>query len=191
MSDVGLHATQLLADWRSGDGSAAARLLPLVYDELRALAGFIFQQQHVGHTLQPTALVHEAYLRLVGSNGDLRDRGHFMSVAAVAMRQILSNHARDRRAGKRGGGVWKQVTLDQAEISTSDKAIDLVALDDALQRLASLSVRQARIVELRIFGGHSIEEAARFLDIGATTVKSDWQIARAWLKRELATATEA
>ncbi len=180
--------TELLQQLDRDDGSAAERLLPLVYDELRALAAGYFARQPAGHTLQPTALVHEAYLKLA-SRQDARwtGRAHFMAVAARAMRQILINHARDKGAAKRGGNNWRRITLDEA-VTPPDGAqreIDLLALDEALGKLARLSERQCQIIELRFFGGLTIEETARVLGMGTTTVEDDWHHARAWLRREL------
>ena len=177
--------TRVLEDLARGDGGASERLLPLVYDELRALAASFFARQSPGHTLQPTALVHEAYLRLAkNDNIEWESRAHFMAVAASAMRQILINHARDKRAAKRGGGLHK-VTLDESVIPAIGGDFDLLAVDRAMQKLADLSERQARIVELRYFGGLTIAEVAHVLDVGTTTVEDDWRLAKAWLAREL------
>ncbi len=170
-----------------GDPAAAEQLLPLVYEELRALAASFFARQAPGHTLQPTALVHEAYFRLArNENIEWESRAHFMAVAASAMRQILINHARDKGAAKRGGGR-QRVTLDENVMpgSGADRELDLLAIDQALQKLADLSERQARIVELRFFSGLTIAEAAHVLGVGTTTVEDDWQLAKAWLAREL------
>ncbi len=167
--------------------AAAAALLPLVYDQLRALAASYFARQPVGHTLQPTALVHEAYLKLAGGqNAQWESRAHFFAVAARAMRQILMNHARDNEDAKRGGG-WQNITLDAAVTppGSTSREIDLIALDDALEKLAGLSERQARIIELRYFGGLTIDETAHVLGLGTTTVEDDWHLAKAWLSREL------
>lgn len=179
--------TRILGELHRGDAEAADRLLPLVYDELRALAGSFFARQQPGHTLQPTALVHEAYLRLAGSEGaEWESRAHFMAVAARAMRQILINHARDKGAAKRGGGL-ERVTLEQAVTPRigDDREIDLLELDLALSKLAELDERQARIVELRFFGGLTIAESAHVLGVGTTTVEDDWRLAKAWLAHQL------
>ena len=178
--------TRVLQELEAGDSSASERLLPLVYDELRALAGSYLKGQQPGHTLQPTALVHELYLKLASNEGTPKNRTHFMAVAATAMRRILINHARDKAAEKRGGGAQK-VTLDDASVPPQGggQAIDLLALDQALDRLRELSERQARIVELRSFGGLTIAETAEVLNVGTTTVEDDWRMARAWLGREL------
>ncbi len=179
------HVTAILNEMRSGDESAASRLLPIIYNELRALAGHYFQQQPANHTLQPTALVHEAYMRLVGQDGpQWSDRAHFMAIAAQAMRHVLVDHARKRKASKRGGDDWGRVTLDNALAVMESGGIDALAFDDALVRLGERSERQARIVEMRVFGGMTIEEVSRAMDVGLTTVKSDWTIAKVWLKRE-------
>ncbi len=167
--------------------AAAAALLPLVYDQLRALAASYFARQPVGHTLQPTALVHEAYLKLAGGeNARWENRAHFFAVAARAMRQILMNHARDKAAAKRGGG-WHKITLDEAVTppGSASREIDLIALDEALEKLGGLSERQARIIELRYFGGLTIDETAHVLGVGTTTVEDDWHLAKAWLRRAL------
>ena len=179
--------TVYLQRMRDGDPSAATELLPLVYEELRRLAGHMMRAGKPGHTLQPTALVHEAWLKIdqaAGGGTPLRDRGHFMAVAAVAMRQVLVNHARDRRAQKRGGDVVRVPLDDHLDIVES-KAGSVVDLDDVLQRFAKNHPRAAKIVELRVFGGLSIEETAQAVDIAESTVSEDWRFARAWLAREL------
>ncbi len=179
------EVTQILDAMRSGDRDAVARLLPMVYDELRALAGSFFGRQPGHHTLQPTALVHEAYMRLANQEEPAwQDRRHFFNVAAMAMRQLLTDHARRKKSIKRGGELGK-VTLDEAVAPLTDCDIDLVALDDVLTRLAKLDERQARIVELRFLAGLTVEETAAVLEISPRTVKLDWQMARAWLRREL------
>ena len=179
------HATALLVRVNDGDSAAAHELLPLVYEQLRALAGSYFRGQPADHSLQPTALVHEAYLKLVNApDSDWQGRVHFCAVAATAMRQILHDRARRRRAAKRGGDA-KRVPLDQVETPSGGETIDLVALDAGLERLAQLAPRQARIVELRYFGGLTIAQAADVLDVSHGTVENDWRVARAWLHREL------
>ncbi len=180
------NVTRILREIAEGDAESAERLLPLVYDELRALADNFMRHQPAGHTLQPTALVHEAYVRLVGSRGVAwTGRSHFLAVAAKAMRRLLVDHARRRQADKRGGD-WRQVTLEEALGPSKTNAVDLVALDDALRRLGQMSERQARIIELRFFGGLTIAETARALGCGTTTVEDDFVMAKAWLARELA-----
>lgn len=177
--------TRLLVRVNAGDSTAANQLLPLVYEQLRALAGSYFRNQPGDHTLQPTALVHEAYIKLIKApSSDWQGRVHFCAVAATAMRQVLHDRARRRKAAKRGGNA-RRVALDQLETSLNQSAIDLVALDEVLERLAAVGPRQARVVELRYFGGLTTNEAARVLEISPTTVESDWRLARAWLNREL------
>lgn len=183
-------ATQLLARASRGDQEAVRRLAPLVYDELRALAHQYFPPKGAAGTatLQPTALVHEAFLRLIGHDAaDYQSRTHFLATAATAMRSVLVDHARARGAAKRGGG-WCRITLDEAAAFQPENEVDLSALDEALARLARLKQRAARIVELRFFGGMSVEEVADCLGVSARTVKGDWRTARAWLRAELAEA---
>lgn len=179
--------TELLARWSRGDSAAGEALVPLVYDELRRIARRCLAGKGKDHTLQPTALVHEAYLRLTKAGDDPNrwlDRVHFFATAARAMRQILVDHARKHMAAKRGGGA---ITLAFEESAAPQKAIlDLLALDDALKRLADLDARQCQIVELRFFGGLSIEEAAHVVDVSAATAKRDWATARLWLRQEMA-----
>jgi RNA polymerase sigma factor (TIGR02999 family) len=177
--------TKLLADARAGDGKAAERLFPVVYDRLRAIAGRLLDSERGDHTLQATALVHEAYLKLVDQQAaSIQDRSHFMSVAATAMRRILVDHARTRGRAKRGGGRLS-VTLDEATAAIEERAVDLVALDEALGRLEVIDEQQARIVELRFFGGLTIEETAEAVSVSVRTVNRDWTMARAWLRGEL------
>ena len=181
-------ATMFLRQIGDGDADAAQQLLPLVYEELRALAGGHFRRQRADHTLQPTALVHEAFVRLIDqTNAQYKDRSHFFAVAATAMRQILTDHARRKKADKRGG-EWEKVSLDH--VAGSDRGaglqtLDLVALDDALTELAQLDPRKHRVVELRFFGGLSVDEVAEVLAVSKTTVESDWRGARAWLSAQL------
>ncbi|WP_396627160.1 sigma-70 family RNA polymerase sigma factor [Luteitalea sp.] len=180
--------SRLIADSAAGDEAAAAALVPLVYDELRRVASAALRRERADHTLQPTALVHEAFLRLAGATEvPWRDRGHFVAIAARVMRQVLVDHARGRGALKRGHALVRIPLegVDVAQMPGSD--VDLVVLDQALERLAALDERQARIVELRFFGGLTVEETAALIGASARTVKRDWQMARAWLKRELAT----
>lgn len=177
--------TQILAEV-GGRPGAAEQLLPLVYDELRALAGSFFARQPAGHTLQPTALVHEAYVKLVGSqNIEWQSRAHFMAVAAKAMRQILVNHAIAKNAEKRGGD-WSRVTLSEAAVQEAAPDVDLEALNEAMQRLEALDDRQVRIVEMRYFGGLEMNEIAHVLGVSLSSIEKDWRMARNWLKRELA-----
>lgn len=178
------QVTLVLSRLGKGDPSAAGELLPLVYDELRRLAQSHLNRQRPGHTLQATALVHEAYLKLAGSpSAAWQDRAHFLAVAATAMRQILSSHARDKRAEKRGGERLR-VTLSEGEIAENPSEFDPVELDDALVRLASLHPVQSRVVELRFFSGMSVEEIAHVMETSPRTVKREWRVARAWLNAE-------
>jgi RNA polymerase sigma-70 factor, ECF subfamily len=161
-------------------------LLPLVYHELKRLAAGYLRREKPGQTLQPTALVHEAYLRLMKDRPDRwQNRAHFCAIAAHSMRQILIERARARGAAKRGG-PRARVTLDEGLLAGEDRSIDLLALDEALERLAALDPEQARLVELRFFGGLTVEETAEAMDISPATVKRHWTVARAWLTRELA-----
>jgi RNA polymerase sigma factor (TIGR02999 family) len=181
------QVTEILARLNAGDDSAAGELFPLVYEELRALADSFFRQFRPGDTMQPTALAHDAYLRLVAATDQQwENRAHFHAVAARAMRQLLLDYARSRRAQKRGGEAWRRVTLDDALASVESQTVDVLVLDETLGRLAVLNERQAQIVEMRVFGGLTIDETAVALGVGPTTVKSDWLIARAWLRREVA-----
>jgi RNA polymerase sigma factor (TIGR02999 family) len=179
--------TRLLEESAAGDETAAARLFPIVYDELRRLAGAALRRERPSHTLQPTALVHEAFLRLVDvKSSRLQDRGHFIAIAARAMRRVLVDHARSRGAVKRGKAEAR-LSIDDVDVAAVDASdMDLVALDQALERLAAIDERQARIVELRFFGGLTVEETAVVIGASDRTVKRDWQMARAWLRRELA-----
>ncbi len=185
--------TALLRAWGRGEQAAMDELLPLVYGELRRQAARQLRAQRPGHTLQTTALVHEAYLRLVRPEGvgtDWQSRAHFFGVAARAMRTILVDHARARRTAKRGGGA-QVISLNSAAVAddgaggAQDSEVDVIALDQALARLAELDGRQARVVELRYFGGLSIEETANTLGVSHATVEREWKTARLWLRREL------
>ena len=180
------EVTQLLRQWSAGDAAALEKLLPLVYDELRRRAGAYLRQERPGHTLQPTALVHEAYLKLVGGGSvDWKDRAHFFGVAARAMRQVLVDHARARQTAKRGEGQVR-VELDAAgAVATPARNLDLLDLDRALSRLAALDERQSRLVELRLFAGLTIEESAEVLRVSHATVSREWKHAEAWLQREM------
>ncbi len=176
--------TKLLADWSKGDRAALEALMPLVYGELRRVAARYLKQEKQGHTLSATALVHEAYLRLVNQKVPWQNRAHFFSVAAQMMRRILVDHARSHQYAKRGGGALT-LQLDQAVATPAHREIDLVALDDALHSLAKLDERQSRMVELRFFAGLSIEETSEVMGVSAPTVKREWASARAWLYREI------
>ncbi|MFN0133240.1 MAG: sigma-70 family RNA polymerase sigma factor [Phycisphaerales bacterium] len=177
--------TRLLDAINAGEAKASDQLLPLVYDALRRMAGSQMSREPAGHTLQPTALVHEAYLRLVGS-GDVKwhGRGHFFAAAATAMRRILVERARRKMATKHGGGR-KSVSLDEGSLAAEPEAVDMLALDEALDRLAARDERWAQIVMLRFFAGLSIEDTAAAMGLSMTTVKDEWAFARAWLHREL------
>jgi RNA polymerase sigma factor (TIGR02999 family) len=178
--------TRLLADWSNGDRQALDELLPLVYEELRHLANAYLRREREGHTLQSTALVHEAFLRLVNQRDvHWRGRAHFFGIAAQMIRRILVDHARAQRAAKRGAGAVR-LELDDAIAVAHQRDLDLIALDDALGRLAMLDERQSRIVELRFFAGLSVEDTAEVMGISTSTVKREWASARAWLFREVA-----
>jgi len=179
--------TETLNGVARGDAIALDQLLPVVYQEMRRMAAGYLRGERAGHTLQPTALAHEAYLRLVGDRQHWQGRSHFLGVAARAMRDILVDHARRRKAQKRGGGQAR-VSLDLTTIVAGSLPVAFDDLDRALMDLARLSERQARVVELRYFGGLTIEEAGEVLGISAVTVKRDWALARAWLYRELSGA---
>lgn len=178
--------TQLLIDWRDGRREALDELMPLVYAELRRLASSALHREAAGHTLQTTALVHEAYVRLVGADVEWEGSGHFMRVAARAMRRILVDHARKRRSQKRGGGATP-VSLDtlQMVLPGTSKPEDVIELDEALERLIALEERKGRAVELHYFGGLSYEEIAEVLDVSPATVHRDLRMAKAWLFKEL------
>lgn len=178
--------TKIISELAAGDRSAAQRLFPQVYEELRALAGSYFRRQSPDHTLQPTALVHEAFVKLMGSDANSwNSRKHFFDVAAMAMRQLLTDHARQAASQKRGGGACR-VTLGEAATPLDDVAeVDLVMLDDALAKLSTLNSRQGRIVELRYLAGLSVDETAEVIGVSPRTVKMDWQMARSFLRREL------
>ncbi len=179
------NATAILSDLEKGDEAAAQRLLPLVYAELRGLAGSFFRNQRKDQTLQPTALVHEAFLRLIDqTNVEWISRAHFMAVASLAMRQILADHARRRGAAKRGGN-WARMSLDDAVTLDAGSEIDMEQLDAALSKLEALDERRHRVVILRFFGGLTVEDAAQVMGVSASTVEGDWRAARAWLSMEL------
>jgi RNA polymerase sigma factor (TIGR02999 family) len=177
--------TALLGDWRGGDRTALNQLLPLVYAELRRVAARQLRSERADHTLQPTALVHEAYVRLIDQRHvDLQSRAHFFGVAAQVMRRILVDHARRHDASKRGDGV-RCVSIDAARDAAASNEIPILELDHALDRLGKVDADLARIVELRAFGGLTVEEAAHVLSVSPSTAKRDWRTAKAWLNREL------
>ncbi len=185
MSQLREDVTLVLEQLRNGDERAADKLLPLVYDEFRALARHYLSQERHNHTLQPTALVHEAYMKLVDQTRvDWHGKAHFFAVAAQAMRRILVDHARSRQRDKRGGGRAR-VALEEATALSPQKDEDVLALDEALERLGAIDPRQAKVVELRFFGGLSVDEVAAALGVSKRTVEGDWTFARAWLSREL------
>ena len=184
MSPNSQSFTKLLNDWRRGDSAAAEQVVTAVYDELRRLAARYLRQERPDHTLEPTALVHELYLRLcVSESVDWQNRAHFFAVAAQQVRRILINYARDRRAEKRGGGRLK-LSLSHVD-AIGEHQPDLLNIDEALEKLATLDSRCAQVVELRFFGGLTEKEAAQVLGISTATLKRDWEFARAWLIRQL------
>ena len=187
------EATLLLERIRQGDPEAADKLLPMVYAQLRAMAGAYFKREPSSHTLQPTALVHEAWLRMIPEpGGDAGPRhyensAHFLAIAATAMRNILTDYARRRRADKRGG-EWERIGLDRAAAAAGEDELDIVALDDVLTRLKEFDARKHRIMELRFFGGLTVEQIAGLLALSKTTVENEWRAARAWLAMQLGAA---
>ena len=177
--------TELLIGWSDGDPAALERLMPLVERELHRLAHHYMRQEPAGHTLQTTALINEAFLRLVDqSRVRWQNRAHFFGIAAQIMRRVLLNYARDQKRMKRGGGAV-QVSLSEADTVLAERSVELVALDDALKRLAVIDERKSRVVELRYFGGLSVEETAEVLGVSSVTVMRDWNMAKAWLAREV------
>jgi len=185
MNPSSQSVTQLLLDWRNGDQTALDRLMPLVYEELRRIAGHYMRNERQGHTLQTSALVNEAYLRLVDhENIAWQNRAHFFGLAAQAMRRILVDYARRRNYQKRGGAA-RQVSLGEAAMVTDEDAAEMIALDDALEELTKIDERKCRVVELRYFGGLSVEETAEALGVSIQTVGRDWSTAKAWLLREM------
>jgi len=180
-----MDATELLRAWNEGDKAALDELVPLVERELHRLAHAHMRRERQGHTLQATALVNEVFVRLAdGANPNWKDRAHFLGIAARLMRQILVDHARSRGYQKRGGGA-QRVSLEEAALITPEPALDVLAVDRALEAFAKLDARKSQVVELRFFGGLSIEETAEVLGISAETVKRDWRVAKLWLAREL------
>ena len=185
MSRSTSEITRLLEECRAGDQSALEALFPLVYDELRAVAQRHLRRERRDHTLQATSLVHEAYLRLIDQDKQQwQNRSHFLSLAATAMRRILINHAHQSRAQKRGGN-HQRVTLFEAVSVFEEQATDLLGLDEALDRLATFDPLKSRVVELRFFGGLTVEETARILELSTRTVERNWRLARAWLRKEV------
>ena len=178
--------TKLLKDWSEGNQTASDKLMPLVYDELRRQASRYLRNERSNHTLQTTALIHEAYLKLIGINEiEWQNRNHFFALASTAMRRIFVDYARTRHREKRGG-LNENLPLDEAfQIASNEKNVDLIALDEALNRLAKLDKRQVRVVELRYFSGLSNDEIAEILGVSNATVRLDWNLAKAWLKQEI------
>jgi len=177
--------TQQLIAWSKGDAAALEKLITAVYQELRRMADHYLRGERAGHSLQPTALVHEAYLRLIDQTKvEWHNRAHFFGVAAQMMRRILIDHAKARHRAKRGGAAVK-VSLDEGAVFSQERAAELVALDDALQELSKVDERKSRIVELRYFGGLTVEETAQVLGISDKTVMRDWNLAKAWLYQQL------
>src|SRR5918997_3144335 len=173
--------TQLLVDWSNGDQTALDKLMPVVYDELRRLASNYLRRERATHTLQPTALVNEAYLKLIDQrNAKWQNRAHFFGISAQLMRRILVDHARQHQAVKRGGSVQQRISITSVEKFAKQPEVDLLALNEALDELAKMDPQQGRIVEMKFFGGLSIEEIAEVLSIGHATVERDWKMARAW-----------
>lgn len=178
--------TELLIDWGKGDQAALEKLMPLVYNELRRLASNYLRRERASHTLQPTALVNEAYLKLIDQrNAQWQNRAHFFGISAQLMRRILVDHARQHQAVKRGGSNQQRLSITSAEEIAQQPAVDLLALNEALDELTVMDPQQAQIVELKFFGGLSIDETAEVLGISHATVERDWKMARAWLRRQL------
>jgi RNA polymerase sigma-70 factor, ECF subfamily len=179
------EVTSLLAAWGKGDPSALNKLMPLVYAELHRIARRVWSQQQRNNTLQPTALIHEAYLKLANAeSASFRDRCHFFAVASTAMRQILVNHAKSHLAAKRGGGA-ANVSLDEVQRAVDREAAEIISLHEALEALQAVDLRKSKVVEMRYFGGLSIEETAEALGVSIGTVNRDWRLARSWLIREM------
>ena len=191
MTTAPKDVTELLVDWGKGDKRVLDQLMPLVYNELHRIASRYLRRERQGHTLQTTALINEAYLRIVDQkNVNWQNRAHFFGVAAQMMRRILVDHARSHLYAKRGGGAPK-LTLDEAIATPQERDLELVALDDALTTLAEIDPQQGRIIELRFFGGLTIEETAEALSISPATVKRDWNMAKAWLYGEISKRSPA
>lgn len=190
MAQTSQNVTQLLIGWSNGDREALDALLPVVYEELRKQAARYLRHERVGHTLQTTALIHEAYLKLVDQkNVHWQNRAHFFGIAAQLMRRILVDHARAKKRTKRGGSDIR-VSFNEANVMAPSQNLDIVALDEALARLSEIDEQQSRIVELRFFSGLTVEETAAVLAISPATVKRDWSMAKAWLHREISDEAE-
>jgi len=189
MPEPGGDVTRLLGQLRAGNQAAADQLVPLIYDELRRIAGAQMRQERVGHTLQATAVVHEAYMRLAGEQEiEWQSRAHFFAIAAKTMRRVLRDYARQHNAGKRGGESARKVDIDAELLIGHDRFEEVVALDEVLERLSAMDPEQGRIVELRFFAGLNVDETAEVMGISPRTVKREWRLAKAWLDRELSTA---
>lgn len=178
--------TEMLKEWSGGNAEVLDNLMPLVYDELRRQASRFLRRERPNHTLQTTALINEAYLKLIDQHGvEWQNRAHFFAIASVAMRRILVDYAKSRQREKRGGSAENLPLDDALQISSKEKSIDLIALDEALDHLAKFDPRQAKVVELRYFSGLSIDETAGILGVSNATVRLDWNLAKAWLKKEI------
>ncbi|MBZ5623274.1 MAG: sigma-70 family RNA polymerase sigma factor [Acidobacteriia bacterium] len=187
MPELDGDVTLLLTQVRDGNQEAANQLVPLVYNELRRMAGAYMRGERPGHTLQATALVNEAYMRLAGGQPiEWQNRAHFFAIAAHTMREVLLDYARRFRAGKRGGSEARRVEMDEQLYIVPDKLDDVIAIDEALERLAQIDPRQSRIVELRFFAGLNVDEAAEVMGVSPKTIKREWRSAKAWLHREMA-----
>lgn len=183
---VETSVTQLLAQWRGGNRAALDELLPLVYDELRRIARNYLRRENAGHTLQTTALVHEAFIRLTEQREvSWQNRAHFFAIAAKMMRRVLVNYAEAKHAGKRGGAYARKIELDDALAVCEQRNLDLLALDEALEKLGEIDEQMCRIVEMKFFGGLTGEEVAEVLNVSLSTVKREWSTAKTWLRREL------
>jgi RNA polymerase sigma factor (TIGR02999 family) len=182
--DPSSQVSELLIDWCNGDQAALERLVPLVERELRRLAHSYMRGENAGHTLQTTALVNEAFIRLIDQKSRWQNKAHFFGIAAQIMRRILLNYARDQKRDKRGGGAFR-VSLSEADAVSAERSIELIALDEALTRLALIDERKSKIVELRYFGGLSVAETAEVLKVSTITVTRDWNFAKAFLAREI------
>lgn len=188
MAGSGGDVTRLLTQLREGDQDAVNELFPLVYDELHRMAGAYMRRERPSHTLQATALINEAYVRLVGSDhAHLENRAHFFAIAAHTMRQVLVSYAVRRRAGKRGGGE-RAVDMDVELLVAEDRLGDVIVIDEMLERLTRIDPRQSQLIELRFFAGMNVDEAAEAMGVSPTTIKREWRLAKAWLHRELASA---
>jgi RNA polymerase sigma factor (TIGR02999 family) len=189
MPEANGDVTRLLGQLRAGNHDVAEQIVPLIYDELRRIAGAQMRRERPGHTLQATAVVNEAYMRMVGEQEmQWQNRAHFFAIAAITMRRVLLDYARQHHAGRRGGEAARKVDIDAELLVGQDRIEDVVALDEVLARLTGMDPDQGRIVELRFFAGLNVEETAEVMGISPSTVKREWRLAKAWLDRELSTA---